>query len=172
MILIGVAQRSGGELRGHAGVFQSCVGGDETNFVDAHSARAGQGFFQLQSELGGLGFAGGKGLREAAQFVQRNDGKELHAGDARGGKQLRELFFRGRTFERHAVEQQLRSGGAEEQTGFGTGRNGSLQFAPGHVQMLNGAGMVVAVEARKLQQNVEAANEGAGRGGVWIGSLH
>ena len=103
LILIGVAQGRGGELRGDAGVFEASIGGDETDFVDTDAAGSGQSGFQLLSEFGRLGFAGGKGVNEAAEFVVGDDGEKLHAGEASGGEKLGELAFRRSAFERHTV---------------------------------------------------------------------
>src|SRR5262249_25645123 len=85
--------------------------------------------------------------------------EKLNTGKAGGGEKLRELFFGGSAFKRHAIQKQLRSAGAEEQAVFGTRGDRHSQLVPSCVHLLDGANVVVAVEACKLQQNVEAANE-------------
>ena len=138
-LVLVVAERGGGELRGAVGVPETRVGGDEANLVDSNAFRAGQSRLQLLGEFGRLRFAGRKRAREKSKFFFRDSGEKLDAGEACGGKKLRELLFGGRAFERHAVEQELVAGRAQKQAGVGAGRNCSAQFTKGNAEKFVGA---------------------------------
>jgi hypothetical protein len=107
LVLI-LAERCDRQLRGHASFFQPRIRGYKANFVDADSLCAGESGLQLQRQLGWFGFARRKSAREPANLLFRNGRKELYAGQARGREQLRELLFSGRSFQWHAVQQELR----------------------------------------------------------------
>src|SRR5204862_6336580 len=66
------AKRCGGNLRGHARVFQPRIGGHEVNLIDVDSLRARESGFQLQGKLGGFGSAGGKSAHESANLFFRD----------------------------------------------------------------------------------------------------
>jgi hypothetical protein len=61
----------------------------------------------LLRQLSGFGLAGRKRAREAPQLFLSHGCEELHAGQSRGGEQLRKLFFSGSAFQGHAIEQEL-----------------------------------------------------------------
>jgi hypothetical protein len=94
-------------LRGHARFLQSRIRGHKANFIDADSLCAGEGGLQLRRQLSGLGFSGRKGTHETRQFISRHRGEELDTRQTCGGEQLCKLLFRGRAFQRHAIEQKL-----------------------------------------------------------------
>jgi hypothetical protein len=97
LVLI-LAERCDRQLSGHARVFQPRVRGHKANFIDADSLRAGESGFQLQCQLRGFGFARRKSAHEAANLFFRDRSEKLYAGQTRGGEQLRELLFSGRSF--------------------------------------------------------------------------
>jgi hypothetical protein len=94
-------------LRGHARFLQPRIRGHKANLIDADSLCAGEGGLQLRRQLGRFGFSGWKGTHETRQLISRYRGEELYACQAGGGEQLRKLLFRGRAFQRHAIEQKL-----------------------------------------------------------------
>jgi hypothetical protein len=151
LILITVAQRSGSKLRSHARLFMARIRGHKANFVDADSPRSGKGRFQLQGEFSGLGFPGRKCMREPAEFFFGDGGKELNAGKARRGEQLRKLFLRRSTFQRHAIQQELRTGRSKQQSALRAEGNRCVQFFPGDLELSDGTGVLVAVEPGILQ---------------------
>jgi hypothetical protein len=94
------------------------------------------------------------------------------AADARGGKQFCKLFFRGSALERHTIQQQLRTARAEQQTCIGCVWNGRAQFLPGTIELLDRADMVIPVQTGKLQENVQASDEGPCCGRFGVDCLH
>ncbi len=153
LILIRVPQGSCRELRGDAGVFQPRIGSDKTNFVDADTAGSGERGLQLLSEFSGLGFTGGKGMSKTAAVHRRS---------------LSEKTARWPRPRRKAIGANWRSAG-EPSRGTPSNRScdpvapsnnpesepmgmAGLQLAPRHVQHFQRASVLVAVQARKLQQ--------------------
>jgi hypothetical protein len=59
-LVLVIAERCGRQLRSHARFLQPRIRGHEANLVDADSARPGERRLQLQRQLGGFGFTGGK----------------------------------------------------------------------------------------------------------------
>jgi hypothetical protein len=151
LILITVAQRSGGKLRGHARLFVARIRGHEANFVDADALRSGKRRFQLQGEFSGLGFPGRKCMREPAEFFFGDGGKKLNAGEAGRGEQLRKLLFRRSAFQRHAIQQELRTCRSKQQSALRAEGNRCVQFFPGDLELFDGTGVLVAVEPGILQ---------------------
>jgi hypothetical protein len=80
------------------------IRGHKTKFIDADSLRPRQRGFQLQSEFGRFGFSGGKCMYKSAELFFGDGSKELDTGEARSGEQLRKLFFRWRSFQRHTIQ--------------------------------------------------------------------
>ena len=167
LVLI-LAQRSNRQLRGHAGFLQPRIRGHKANFVDADSLRTSERGLQLQRQLGRFGFAGGKSAREPANLFFRNGGKELDASQACRREQLGELLFRWRSFQRHAIQQKCVFRGPEQQPCVCPHGNGRAQFLPGDLQLFVGPGVLVAVQAGKFQQNVQASYEGASCRCFWV----
>jgi hypothetical protein len=80
---------------------------------------------------------------------------------------LRKAALGGSRFNGHAIEQKLRAGGAQQQSGFIGNGNRRVQFAPRSVELLGRTCMVKAIEPRIFEQNVETAYEGA-RGRLFV----
>ena len=158
-----LAKRSNRQLRGDARVFQPRVGGHKANFIDADSLRSRERGFQLLRQFRRFGFASGKGVNKPPDLFLRHGSKKLHAGQPRRREQLRELLFRRRSFQRHAIQQKLGIRGPEKQPPICPQRNGGAQFLPGDLELFDGTGVLVAVQAGKLQQNVQASYESASR---------
>lgn len=151
LILITITQRSGGKLRGHAGLFMARIRGHEANFVDADSLRSGKRGFQLQGELSGLGFPGRKCMREPAEFFFGDGGKKLDAGEAGRGEQLRKLPFRRSTFQRHTIQQELGTCRSKQKPALRAEGNRCAQLFPGDLELFDGTGVLIAVQPGKLQ---------------------
>jgi hypothetical protein len=79
-LVLVVAERCGRQLRGHARFLQPRIRGHEANLIDADSLSTSERGLQLQRQLGGFGFPGGKRTYKPPQFVLRYAGEELHAG--------------------------------------------------------------------------------------------
>jgi hypothetical protein len=172
LILISVAQRSGGKLGSHARLFMARIRGHKANFVDADSLRSGERGFQLQGEFRRFGFAGRKCMREPAEFFFGDGGKELNAGKARRGEQLRKLLFRRSTFQRHAIQQKLRTCRSKQQSALRAEGDRCVQLFPGDVELFDGTGVFVAVESGILQQDIQASYECASCRRFWICYFH
>ncbi len=65
----------------HAGIFQTRIGGHKANFVDPNASRTGDSGFQLKSEFGRLGFAGGKSMNETSELFFGDCRRKLDAGE-------------------------------------------------------------------------------------------
>ncbi len=104
----------------------------------------------------------------------RDFGRKVNAGDAGGGKHARETFFGGSGFEGRAVEQELVAGNGEEHAGFifGAGAESGAEFGPGGLVLFFCARMAEVIHSRELEQDVEAANEGASRSGSNVRVRH
>ena len=153
LVLI-LAERCYRQLRGHARVFQPRIGGHKADFIDADSLRPGQRGFQLQRQLRWFGLPGGKSVNKSANLFFCDRSEKLYAGQARRAEQLRELLFGWRPFQRHTIQQELRIRRSEQQSPVRPHGNSGAQFLPGDLQLFDRPGMLVAVQASKLQQNV------------------
>jgi hypothetical protein len=111
-----LAEGSNRQLGSHAGLFKSRIGGHKANFIDADALGSCKGGLQLESKFRRFGFAGGKGARKAPKLFFRHAREELHAGETGGREQLGELFFGWGTFQRHAIQQKLRSACSQQQS--------------------------------------------------------
>ena len=160
LVLI-LTEGSDRQLCGHAGFLQPRVRGYEANFIDADSLRARERGLQLQCQLRGFGFAGGKGVHEPANLFFRYGSEKLYAGQAGGAEQLRELLFRGRSFQGHAIQQKLRIRRPQQQAALRPKRDSCPQLLPSDLELFFGPGMLVPVQAGKLQENVQASYESA-----------
>ncbi len=153
----------------------SGIGGHEADFVDVNVRIALQSGLQLFGELHRFGTSvGGKTAHEARQTGLRDFGRKVNAGDPSRGKHAREAFFGGGGFERRSVEKELVTGNREEHAGFifGAGAESGAQFGPGSLVLFFGARMAEVIHARELEQDVEAADKGAGRSGPDVGVRH
>src|ERR1700686_5863290 len=93
----------------------------------------------------------------------------MDTGDAGGNQQLSEAAFACRGAQRHAVQQNLSAGSAEENAASAAFVQGAAQFLPGSLELRGGAHVPEFIQARELQQNIQAAYEGA-RGSSCVGS--
>jgi len=155
------AERSNRQLRGHARVFQARVRGHKANFVDADSLGSGERRLQLLRQFRRLGLARGKRVDKAAKFFFRDGSKKLHTGQACCAEQLCKLLLRRRPFQRHAIQQELRIRRPQQQPAVCPHRNCGAKFLPGNLQLFVCPGMIVPVQACKLQQDVQASYESA-----------
>ena len=94
----------------------------------------------------------------------------MNAGDPRVGEHPREAFFRGGRFQRHAVNVQLRAGGAEQEARFAGNFESRAQLVPCGFELGGGTRMPELIQARKLQQNVEAVYKPARYSGLGFAS--
>ena len=157
-----------GELRRETRFLQTRVGGYETHFVDADSLRARQRLLQLLREFRRLRFPGRECPRKPAEFLRSKRREELHAGEARGGKQLRKLFFRRRAFERNPVQEKLGTAGPEQQAVLAARGDSHAKLTPSGVKLLRCAHVLEAVKTRELQENVQTSNKRSPRGSLWV----
>jgi len=155
-------------LRGDASLFEARVSGDETNLIDADSVGSRESGLQLLRQFSGLGFSGGKGVGETAEFLLGNGVEELNAGKPSGRQQLRKLLFRQRPFQGHAIQQKLGAGGSQKESTIRAQRHGSAQLFISDFQLFGGADVLVAVKAGKLQEDVEASDKSPPRRCFWI----
>jgi hypothetical protein len=98
----------------------------------------------------------------------RHGRKKLHAGKSGGGQQLRELLFSGCAFERYAIEQELRTRRAQKKPPFRSEGDRRAQLLPGDFQQFDSTRVPIAVQARELQQDVQASYESASGRCFWV----
>lgn len=168
LILVVVPQRRGGNLRRHARFLQPRIRGHEANFIDADSLRARQRSLQLLREFRWFGLSSGKRSRESRQLFLVDAREKLHAGQARRGQQLCKLSFSRRTFQRHAIQQKLRTRRAQQQTALYFQRNGFVQLLRSNLELFERTDMVMAVQSGKLQQDIQASYESASGRCFWV----
>jgi hypothetical protein len=149
-----------GKQTGGQGVALGRVFRDKANFVDSN-VRAGQSCFQLLRQDRWLRIIRGESAHQPFEVFYCDARCKLNAGEAGGRKQLGKAALGGGRINGHAIEQELRAGGAQQQAGFVRDRNRRVQFVPGGIELLGRARMVEAVEPRVFEQNVKAAYEGA-----------
>ena len=138
------AESFGSESGGYARVGKSGVFRDEADFIDADAGIAPIG--EMDSEAIGEG----SGLRARLHEALHEIG-ELFAFDARektdagypgGVEEIRETAFGGAGFQGDAIEEQLGTGGAEEQATWPGGVHGSQEFGPSGIELADGASML------------------------------
>jgi hypothetical protein len=107
-------------------------------------------------------------MHKSAELVFGDGSIELDTGQACRGEQLRKLFFRRRTFQRHTIQQELRACGAHQQPALRAKGNRCMQLFPSRFELFVGTGVFVAVEPGKLQQDVQASYECASCRCFWV----
>jgi len=162
-LILLVSQGSSGNLRSHAGFLKPGIGGYETNFIHANAMGIRDCLFQLFGKFCRLCLSSGKRVYKFSELSFGHLLGELHAGKSGGRKQLRKLFFRRGPVKRNAIDQQLGSRRSKEKASLGPFRDSRSQFVPGNRQLLDNPRVVVSVQARKLQQDIQAAYECPGR---------
>lgn len=110
--------------------------------------------FQLLRQFRWLGLARRKRAHQLLQFFLRDARLKLDTRQSRRAQQLRKLLFCRRSFQRHTIQQQLRTGCAQQQPVVPIFWHRRAQFTPGDLQLFVGPGVLEPVQAGKLQQNV------------------
>jgi hypothetical protein len=167
LVLI-LAERCDRQLRGHAGFFQPRIRGHKANLIDADSLRASERGLQLQRQLSWFGLAGGKGVHESAKLFFRDGSEKLHTCEPCGGEQQCELLFCGRPFQRHTIQQQLRMRRSKQKPRVRPQGDSRAQLLPGGLELFDSPGVLVAVQAGKLQEDIQASYEGASGRCFWV----
>lgn len=85
----------------------------------------------------------------------------MNAGNAGRHQQLREASFAGGRTERHAVKQDLIARSTQQHAATAAVFQRLAQLFPRRIKLLRRLHMAKLVEARKFQQNVQAANKRA-----------
>jgi hypothetical protein len=113
-------EQSGGKSGTLGRVFR-----DKANFIDSNGWNAGQRCFQLLGQDRRLRITRRESAHQPFEVFLGDARSELNAGEAGGRKQLGKAALGGRGIDRHAIEQELRPGGAQQETCFigrGNGR--------------------------------------------------
>jgi len=165
--LLGVhSERSRGKLRGNGRLRYGGVRRHEANFVHVNVRIAFKRRLQLLRQLGGLAIgARRESAHEARQARLGNLGGEMDAGNAGRRKHARETLLRRGRIKRGAIQQQAIARGSQQQAGLVVWTDGGAQFAPCSFVLLRRARMTEVIHSSKLQQNVQATDEGAGSSG-------
>ncbi len=101
-------------------------------------------------------------MHQLCQLFLLHAWMKLDTRQPRRTQQQGKLFFCRSAFERHAIQQQLHSGRAQQQSVFSVFWNCRAQLAPRNIQLLHRSCMLVTVQAGELQQYVQASYKGAG----------
>jgi hypothetical protein len=93
---------------------------------------------------------------------------EHDAGDPRAGYEPSEALLRCRGFQRHAVQVELVAVRSEQQAASALSLQDGAQFIPCDFELRRRARMAELIQPRELQQNIQAADEGARCGGFSV----
>jgi hypothetical protein len=150
------SQVGGGFYSRDRGIF-----GDVTNLVHLDAGFSRKGGLQLIRKGSWFCIAAGKGADEAGELRLSQRGRKVNAGNTGSDQQLRKTFFAAGCSERHAIEQDLIAGSAEQKARTSAFVQRAAQFLPRSFKLGGGAHMPELIKAGELQQNVEAANKAA-----------
>jgi hypothetical protein len=135
----------------------------ESNFIDANARVAGHRRFQLFGKRTWLGISAREGARKSRELRLGKIWCEVNTRDTGTSQKLRETFFRRRRSQRHSVQQNLVSRGAQQESRIAAFLQRGVQLFPRGFELRHRPHVPELVQARKLQQNVQAANKRAGR---------
>jgi len=143
-------KHSRGELRGHLDSRNRTIFSHEANFVDLDTGIAGQRAFQLFGQGTRLRISAGKRSHETRKLRLGKIRGEVNAGDAGAGEQLREAFFRRCGSQRHAVQENLATGRAQEQARVAAVVERRAQLLPRSFKLRHRAHVSKLVQPREL----------------------
>jgi hypothetical protein len=86
----------------------------------------------------------------------------MQAGNFRAGEQLREAALGRGSFEGHAIEQELRAAGAQQQAALAALGKRGVQLLADDVELRHTARVFHSIQAGKFEQHIEAADKGTG----------
>jgi hypothetical protein len=112
------AQSFHGELSCDARLGISRIFSHETNFVQPDSRTAAEICFEAFGKSGRLDGGFHKRAHKSEKILARHVGTEADAGHVCFREQVSELALGGSRFERHSIEQELRSGCAQQKSSF------------------------------------------------------
>ena len=163
-LVAGGAQNFGRQLRRNLDACNRSVFCDESNFIDLDGRFSGQRGLQLLRQRTGLGVSAGKCANKPGKLPLLETGREVNTGDPGGCQQLRKTAFARCGAKRYTVQQNLVAGSSQQQSGVPTFIQGLSQFLPGGLKLSCSPHVSKLIQARELQQNVQASNEPACRG--------
>ncbi len=147
------------KLRRHLDARYGRIFRDVADFIHLDAGISRQGRFQLFRERGGFGISAGEGAHKSRKLRLREQRGKMDARNSRACQQLREAAFaRGRS-EWHAVQQNLRTRGAQKHTAAAAVIQRVAQFFPRRFKLLHRLHVSKLVKTRELQQNVQAADK-------------
>jgi hypothetical protein len=83
----------------------------------------------------------------------------VNAGNSGGDQELSEAAFTAGRTKRHAIEKDLGTGSAEENTATTAFIEGSAELFPRRFELGSGSHVSELIQTREFQQNVEAADK-------------
>ncbi|HVN10160.1 MAG TPA: hypothetical protein VMV61_14380 [Patescibacteria group bacterium] len=145
---------------------------NEPHFVYADSGIT----FERSTELLGQGShrgsrpacTGGKCANESRQSGLGALRGEHDAGNPRAREKPREALFRSRRFQRHTVQVQLVAVRAQQQAPSALSLQHGAKLVPCDFELCRRPRVPELVQSRELQQNIQAADEGACCGGFGV----
>jgi hypothetical protein len=155
------AQSLGGKLRSHLDAGHGAVFRHKANLVNSNAGFARKRRLQLFGQSAGLRGACGESTHKAGKLSLVQVACKMDAGDARSDQQLRETALGGRGAEGNTIKQDLIAGGSQQQAGVSAFVEREAQFLPGGLKLTHGTHVAEFVEAGKLEQDIQAANESA-----------
>jgi hypothetical protein len=161
VFLPGPAQHFGSQLRRHLDPGHRAIFGHISDFVNLDAGLAGKRGFQLLGQGTGFRVTARKCANESRKISLCSVWREVNAGDSRRCQQLREALLRRRRSQRHAVQNDLVAGSAQQQSRVSTLIQRRTQFLPSGFKLCHSAHVPKLVQTCELQQNVQAVNERA-----------
>jgi hypothetical protein len=105
------------------------------DFVDLNARFSGQRGFQLIRQRRGFRISAWERTHKSRKLRLCQGRRKVNAGDSGGDQKLRETSFTGRCAQRHAVQQNLVTGGAQQQSTAPAFIESVAQFFPGAIEL-------------------------------------
>jgi hypothetical protein len=147
------------KLRGHFDSSHRGVFRDVADFIHLNTGFSRERRFQLFGQGRRLGVSARKGAHKSRELRLRKIGGKMNAGDTGSDQKLREASFAGCGAQRHAVQQNLRSGRAEQHAASAAVLQRVAQLFPRRFKLLRRLRVPELVQPREFQQNVQAADK-------------
>jgi hypothetical protein len=129
------------------------------DLIDFYAGIPGQSSFQLFGQSASFGAAGWERPHKPRELCLGGVWSEVNAGNPRPCQELRETSLSGCRTQWHSIEQDLIARSPEQQPGVPAFVERNPQFFPGSLKLRRSSHVAKFVQARKLQQNVQGANE-------------
>ncbi len=159
----------GRDLRRDADIPGQRIGRYELHFINLDGAALlvrAERFFDLLRDILRFRPRDGEGAHQANEIFLSHVFGEMQAGQPGSGQQRGKAALGVPRFQRNAIEQQLVVGNAQQESLVPGGGQPLLQLFPRGFELRLGALVVIAIHPRILDEDVQAMNKRARRGGT------